>query len=62
MAYLVDDLLKSGSLVKLLDGHEPAALSVSLIYLSQHQVPLKLRAFLDFLTPRLRSRLDYRNA
>jgi DNA-binding transcriptional LysR family regulator len=59
MSYLVDDLLKSGSLVKLLEGHEPSPQPVNLIYPSQRQVPLKLRAFLDFMVPRLRSRLRY---
>jgi DNA-binding transcriptional LysR family regulator len=61
MSYLVDDLVKSGSLVRLLEGYEPAPLPVSLIYPSQRQVPLKLRAFLDFSVPRLREKLGYQN-
>jgi DNA-binding transcriptional LysR family regulator len=61
MSYMVDDLVKSGALVRLLEGYEPASLPVSLIYPSQRQVPLKLRAFLDFSVPRLRERLGYRN-
>jgi DNA-binding transcriptional LysR family regulator len=61
MSYMVDDLVKSGSLVRLLEGYEPASLPVSMIYPSQRQVPLKLRAFLDFSVPRLRERLGYRN-
>jgi DNA-binding transcriptional LysR family regulator len=61
MSYLAEDLVTSGSLVRLLDGYEPASLPVSLIYPSQRQLPLKLRAFLDFATPRLRDRLGYEN-
>jgi DNA-binding transcriptional LysR family regulator len=61
MSYMVDDLVKAGALVRLLEGSEPASLPVSLIYPSQRQVPLKLRAFLDFSVPRLRKRLDYLN-
>ena len=40
---------------------EPTPFSVSIIYPSQRQVPLKLRAFLDFAVPRLRKRLGYEN-
>ncbi len=62
LSYLIDDLLKSRSLVKLLGAYEPPPIPVSLIYPSQRQVPLKLRAFLDFSIPRLRQRLGYKNA
>jgi len=62
LSYLIDDELKKRTLVKLLGAFESAPLPVSLIYPSQRQVPLKLRAFLDFATPRLRKRLGYRNA
>ena len=55
----VDDRLQSGQLVRLLQAFEPAPMPVSLVYPSQRQVPLKLRAFLDFATPRLRERLGY---
>jgi DNA-binding transcriptional LysR family regulator len=61
LSYLIDDLVKSRSLVKLLEAYEPPPIPVSLIYPSQRQVPLKLRAFLDFSIPRLRQRLGYRN-
>jgi DNA-binding transcriptional LysR family regulator len=60
-SYLAEDSVKAGSLVRLLEGYEPAPLPVSLIYPSQRQVPLKLRAFLDFSVPRLRERLGYKN-
>ena len=58
LSYLIEDSLKSGSLVALLEGFERAPFAVSVIYPSQRQVPLKLRAFLDFAVPRLTSRLE----
>jgi DNA-binding transcriptional LysR family regulator len=61
LSYLIEDLLKSRSLVTVLDAYEPSPIAVSVIYPSQRQVPLKLRAFLDFAVPRLRERLGYEN-
>lgn len=55
--YLADGLVRSGELVTLLERYEPPLLPISLIHPSQGQVPLKLRAFLDFAVPRLRRRL-----
>ncbi|MDB6042270.1 MAG: bacterial regulatory helix-turn-helix, lysR family protein [Gammaproteobacteria bacterium] len=49
--------MKSRWLVTLLQAYEPPPLPVSLIYPSERQVPLKLRAFLGFSIPRLRDRL-----
>lgn len=57
LSYLIDDLVISGALVRLLEAYEPPPMPVSLIYPSQGQAPLKLRAFLDFAVPRLRARL-----
>jgi DNA-binding transcriptional LysR family regulator len=62
LSYLIEDLLKSRSLVTLLDAYEPSPFPISVIYPSQRQVPLKLRAFLDFAVPRLRKRLGYKGA
>jgi DNA-binding transcriptional LysR family regulator len=59
LSYLVEDLLQSRSLVTLLDAYEPPPMPVSVIYPAQRQVPLKLRAFLDFAVPRLRKRFGY---
>jgi DNA-binding transcriptional LysR family regulator len=53
----IDEQVNSRSLVTLLNEYELPAMPVSLIYPSQRQVPLKLRAFLDFAVPRLRQRL-----
>jgi DNA-binding transcriptional LysR family regulator len=61
LSYLIDDLLKSRSLVTVLDAYEPAPIPVSVVYPGQRQVPLKLRAFLDYAIPRLRKRLGYKN-
>ena len=59
LSYQAGDLLKSGALVALLQAYEPEPIPVSLVYPSQRQEPLKLRAFLDFAIPRLRKRLGY---
>jgi DNA-binding transcriptional LysR family regulator len=57
LSYQIDDLVGSGALVMLVEEYEPSPIPVSFIYPSQRQVPLKLRAFLDFSIPRLRDRL-----
>jgi DNA-binding transcriptional LysR family regulator len=62
LSYLIEDLLKSRSLVTLLDAYELSPMPVNIIYPGQRQVPLKLRAFLDFAVPRLRKRFGYQNA
>jgi DNA-binding transcriptional LysR family regulator len=56
LSYQIDDLVNSGALVTLLESYEPSPIPVSFVYPSQRQVPLKLRAFLDFSIPRLRER------
>jgi DNA-binding transcriptional LysR family regulator len=61
LSYLIEDLLKSRSLVTLLDAYEPSPMPVSIIYPGQRPVPLKLRAFLDFAVPRLRKRFGYQH-
>jgi DNA-binding transcriptional LysR family regulator len=61
LSYLIEDLLKSRSLVSLLDAYEPLPIPVSVVYPTRRQVPLKLRAFLDFAVPRLREQLGYEN-
>lgn len=62
LSYLIEDLLKSRALVSLLETHEPTPFPVSIVYPGQRQVPLKLRAFLDFAVPRLRKQLGYQSA
>jgi len=58
LSYQVAQAIHSGSLALLLEEFEPEAWPVSLVHAGQAPLPLKLRAFLDFMTPRLRSRLD----
>lgn len=56
LSYQVIDALRSGSLSVVLEGFESAPLPVSLVHKEKAPLPLKLRAFLDFATPRLRAR------
>lgn len=51
-SYVHDDLLRL-----LLGTYEPVPRPVSLVYDKQKRLPLKLRAFVDFVVPRLRDRL-----
>ena len=46
--------LERGALTSLLDEFQPAALPVNLVYTASRFLPIKMRAFLDFATPRLR--------
>ena len=57
-SYLANHFVRSGLLVTLLEEYEPPLLPANLIYPSQRKMPLKLRAFVDFLLPRLRARID----
>ena len=59
MSYHAAKFVENGQLRILLEGFEPPLRPLSLVYPSQRQVPLKLRAFLDYATPRLRSMLNY---
>ena len=61
LSYQTDDLVKAGRLVTLLEAYELAPVPASLMYPSQRQVPLKMRAFLDFSIPRLREKLGYKS-
>ncbi|HTV88180.1 MAG TPA: LysR family transcriptional regulator [Stellaceae bacterium] len=55
-SYHVADAVKDGRLVVLLEEFEPRPLPVNILYLGG-LVPLKVRAFVDFAAPRLKSRL-----
>ena len=59
LKYHVDEYVQSRTLVVLLEKYEPSPIPFSLITYGQRQIPLKLRAFLDFAVPRLRERLGY---
>lgn len=54
--------LKSGELVRLFDRCTDLSLPVHLLFVRQGPQPLKVRAFLDWMTPRLRSKLQELNS
>jgi hypothetical protein len=49
--------LQSGELVPILCQWDGRKIPVHLVYARQGLLPLKVRAFLDWMTPRLRQRL-----
>jgi DNA-binding transcriptional LysR family regulator len=57
MSYQVADYVRDNLLQLLLEAYEPTPRPVHLIYDRQNRLPLKLRAFVDFVVPRLRDRL-----
>ncbi|OWV74876.1 LysR family transcriptional regulator [Rhizobium sp. R339] len=57
LSYQAAQAEKIGLLVPLLADFEPPPAPVHLVYPSQGLVPLKLRALMDFATPRLRATL-----
>ncbi len=56
-SYQVVDHVRSGRLAIVLQDFEPEPRPVHLVYDKQSRLPLKLRAFVDFVVPRLRERL-----
>jgi DNA-binding transcriptional LysR family regulator len=56
LSYQVADALRDNVLRIVLESFESAPLPISLVHKGQAPLPLKLRAFLDFVTPRLRAR------
>jgi DNA-binding transcriptional LysR family regulator len=44
-------------LAVVLDAFEPEPLSAHIVYAERKPAPLKLRAFLNWMTPRLKARL-----
>jgi DNA-binding transcriptional LysR family regulator len=57
LSYQVAGPLKAGTLQRVLERYEAAPLPIHLVHRGQAPLPLKLRAFLDFAAPRLRTRL-----
>ena len=55
LSYQIAWAERAGVLVRVLDDHAPPALPVHLVFSGQGALPLKLRAFLDHATPRLRA-------
>jgi DNA-binding transcriptional LysR family regulator len=58
LSYQVADAVREQALSVVLEAFESAALPVSLVHKGQAPMPLKLRAFLDFVAPRLRLRTE----
>jgi DNA-binding transcriptional LysR family regulator len=57
LSYQVADAVRAGTLTCALRDYEPAGMPVSLVHAGQGLIPLKLRAFVDFMAPRLKARL-----
>lgn len=57
VSYQIVDHVRSGQLKLVLESFEPAPRPVHLVYDMQSRLPLKLRAFVDFVVPRMRERL-----
>lgn len=58
VSYQIADHVRAGRLALVLENFEPKARPVHLVYDAQNRLPLKLRAFVDFVVPRLRQRLN----
>jgi DNA-binding transcriptional LysR family regulator len=58
LSYQVADAVKTGKLVIVLRRFEAAPLPVNLVYAKERRQSGKLRAFLEFAAPRLRSRIE----
>jgi DNA-binding transcriptional LysR family regulator len=57
LSYQAAEAFRTGSLQRLLQDFESAPSPISLLFDGRRRLPLKLRAFVDFATPRLRERL-----
>jgi DNA-binding transcriptional LysR family regulator len=57
MSYQVAEAVREGKLAVVLKKFETSPLPVHLVYHRQTRLPLKLRAFVDFVAPRLREQL-----
>jgi DNA-binding transcriptional LysR family regulator len=58
LSYQIAAARRAGRLQAVLSTFEPPAWPVSLVYAAQGQLPLKLRALIDFAAPRLRAALQ----
>ncbi|WP_256345608.1 LysR family transcriptional regulator [Pseudomonas sp. PD9R] len=56
LSYQVADALRDDALQVVLEPFESSPLPINLVHKGQTPLPLKLRAFFDFVTPRLRAR------
>ncbi len=58
LTYQVADAVQSKKLVVVLRKYEAQPVPVNLVYVRERRESGKLRAFLDFATPRLRARIE----
>src|SRR4029077_3338745 len=57
MSYRMENASRAGALEIVLEAFEPTPRPVNIVYPEQRLLPLKVRAFLDWATPRLKVRL-----
>jgi len=58
LSYQVDRTLRTGKLRLMLEKFEPPPRPVNLIHAHRGRLPIKMRAFIDFMLPRLSARLE----
>ncbi len=58
LSYQVADAIRENALRVVLESFESAPLPINLVHKGQAPLPLKLRAFLDFVKPRLSARIS----
>ena len=57
MSYKMDAAKRAGKLAIVLEAFEPEPLPVHIVYAPRKPIPIKHRAFLNWMTPRLKARL-----
>jgi len=57
LSYQICDQLRSGALQEVLTEFSPEPLPVNVVYTPVDPLPMKVRCFLDWITPRLRRRM-----
>jgi DNA-binding transcriptional LysR family regulator len=55
---MVEDEVRTGNLVHVLDDYDSESLPVYIVFVRQGLLPVKVRVFLDWMTPRLRAVLN----
>ena len=58
LSYQIADHVRGGSLAIVLQDREPPPIPVHMVFHERARIPLKLRAFIDFASPRVRERLS----
>ena len=58
LSYQIAEAVRAGALVRVLTAFEPEPLPLHLVYAERPFLPQKLRAFLDFVSPRLKAALE----